>query len=235
MNFVTRATRCCVQSGPFRGMRYVVSACGSEYCPKLLGTYEKELHSILAEVSKKRYSAVVDIGCGEGYYSIGLARLLSASSVWACDIDPEARLQVAQLGRLNNVDNRVFIGGDWQQLGVWQSLVEGEKILVKCDVEGEESVILNPETCSAFRNSDVIVEVHDASTTGGEIAELLEGRFSQSHRIRKVPFVGRSAADWPLDTWAPPSMRLDAVEERRHYGVMWMYMEARSSELVNEK
>src|SRR5437016_2600251 len=62
-----------VQSGPFAGMLYVNQAVGSAHVPKLLGSYEAELHEIMRSVLTENYATIVDVGCAEGYYAIGLA------------------------------------------------------------------------------------------------------------------------------------------------------------------
>lgn len=59
--------------GPFTGMIYVGSSVGSEYCPKLLGTYESELHLIIEELCQKLFNTIINVGAAEGYYAIGMA------------------------------------------------------------------------------------------------------------------------------------------------------------------
>ncbi len=60
-------------SGPFAGMAYVARAVGSAVVPKLVGSYEQELHGVLADIAQTPYMVVVDVGCAEGYYAVGLA------------------------------------------------------------------------------------------------------------------------------------------------------------------
>ena len=54
-------------------MRYVEITVGSRYYPKILGTLEKELRSIIDILSQKEFDMIVNIGAGEGYYAVGLA------------------------------------------------------------------------------------------------------------------------------------------------------------------
>src|SRR6478672_6897407 len=63
-----------VQHGPFKGMKYPgVNSVGSALIPKLLGSYERELHPLIDSICAGQYDQVVDIGCAEGYYAVGLA------------------------------------------------------------------------------------------------------------------------------------------------------------------
>ena len=73
-----------VRNGPFAGMRYpgVQSVC-STIVPKLIGCYEKELHSVIELICSQQYNSVVDIGCAEGYYAVGLAMRLQNAQLFA--------------------------------------------------------------------------------------------------------------------------------------------------------
>jgi 2-polyprenyl-3-methyl-5-hydroxy-6-metoxy-1,4-benzoquinol methylase len=80
-----------VLDGPFAGMRYVPQAAGSSLLPKLLGCYEAELHPTLTSVFSLNYRQVVDVGCAEGYYAVGLATRILEARVFAFDTDMQAR------------------------------------------------------------------------------------------------------------------------------------------------
>src|SRR5690606_30246863 len=55
-----------VLGGPFAGMRYPEKrAIGSAIYPKLLGSYEMELHPLFDRLRNQEFGSVVDIGCAE--------------------------------------------------------------------------------------------------------------------------------------------------------------------------
>ena len=83
---VRRATGDVVAAGPFAGMRYVRGAVGSVLPPKLLGLYERELHTAIARIVAAAPDEVVDAGAAEGYYAVGLARALPRCRVTAFEI-----------------------------------------------------------------------------------------------------------------------------------------------------
>ena len=63
-----------VLTGIFKGLKYPeLTAYGSALYPKLIGSYEKELCPTLARLLEKNYSEIIDTGCAEGYYAVGLA------------------------------------------------------------------------------------------------------------------------------------------------------------------
>src|SRR5262245_56331762 len=59
-----------VRHGFFKGMQYPRNrSISSALFPKLLGTYERELHPVLERICKEPYEGIVNIGCAEGYYA----------------------------------------------------------------------------------------------------------------------------------------------------------------------
>ena len=62
-----------VKNGPMAGLKYPsFSSFGSSIFPKLVGTYENELAPIINKLNATQYKLIIDIGCAEGYYAIGL-------------------------------------------------------------------------------------------------------------------------------------------------------------------
>ncbi|MCE9519631.1 MAG: hypothetical protein K8R87_08785, partial [Verrucomicrobia bacterium] len=63
-----------VLAGPFAGLRYPkFEAVGSSLIGKLVGIYEIELGALMEKILVAPYETVVDLGCAEGYYAVGLA------------------------------------------------------------------------------------------------------------------------------------------------------------------
>src|SRR5262245_41021734 len=71
---------------------------------KLLGLYEKELEPALKDVVNSEPDVIINVGCADGFYALGLARLIPNAKVFAYDIDERAQ-EICKLGRqLNNLD-----------------------------------------------------------------------------------------------------------------------------------
>jgi len=93
-----------VRSGPFAGLRYPSEASvGSTLLPKLLGSYEQELHGVVEQLDHAKYTAIVDIGCAEGYYAVGLAKRIESIPVFAYDTDPTSRQLCLDMASRNDV------------------------------------------------------------------------------------------------------------------------------------
>jgi hypothetical protein len=147
-----------VQSGPFAGLVYPLDAALNRWSiPKLLGSYEMELHPFLHKAANRKYDCVVDIGSAEGYYAAGLARMLQVP-VLAYEPSPEEKAYSSLMAEHNGVSELIkmanlFTVGDMPGLS-------DRRALVICDCEGFEEVLFRPDTIEMTRNWDLIIELH---------------------------------------------------------------------------
>lgn len=192
-----------VLGGPFAGMRFVTAVTEGCYLPKLLGSYEQELHGHLAAALERGYDHVLNIGSAEGYYAVGLARRLPRARIHAYDSDPRAQRTVAALARLNGVAERLSVGGSFAG-EAFERFADGHALLL-CDIEGGEADLLDPERWPALRRLDIVVELHDVLRPG--LSAEIVGRFRDSHDVTLVP---QALCDWPLP--AEPFARLGSLD-----------------------
>jgi predicted RNA methylase len=171
-----------VMTGVFAGMRYHDRSVGSLLSPKLIGTYESQLHRWIRDETTAQPRKIIDIGCAEGYYAVGLARLSPASRVVASDTEPLALEAVNQLAQLNGTASQVTTIGCLTH-DLLQDLVEPGS-LVFCDIEGFEQKLLDPASVPALRCCSVIVETHEAVAPG--VVRKLVAAFIATHRIECV-------------------------------------------------
>jgi hypothetical protein len=171
-----------IWSGPFAGMEYLRKATEGALIPRLLGTYESELHPHFAAFAAEGLDCVIDVGCAEGYYAVGLARMMPGVQVHAHDIDEKARAACADLAARNGVADRVIIGGEFKPTD-FESFA-GRKVLALVDAEGAELDILRPDLSPALAKINLIVETHDVYRKGA-LKEMI-ARFSPTHDIVRV-------------------------------------------------
>ena len=227
-SLLTRRTRSCVHTGPFKGMRYIrhaVHVQSSAYCPKLLGTYELELHPLVEALrTQAPYQHIVNIGAGEGYYAIGLARQLPQSRLTAFEADPESRVILSRMAQLNEVASRITIREFCTPSLLQEALQDIEHTLVVCDVEGGEQELLNPATIPSLSRADILVELHDFLIPG--ISDVIRQRFTTTHRITEIAARPRQLSDWPSSLSLPIAYRRTALSEYRPGGMRWFWMAA---------
>ncbi|HEX8325712.1 MAG TPA: hypothetical protein VF595_17540 [Tepidisphaeraceae bacterium] len=148
------------RAGPFAGLRYPTrSAIGSALTPKLLGCYEQELHPVVRALLSRQLDAVYDIGCAEGYYAVGLARLLPSVNVFAFDIEPTAREQCQAMAAHNGVADRVHVAGLFARDDL--AAISADRALIWCDCEGYERDLFSLPLPATLARHDLLIEVHD--------------------------------------------------------------------------
>lgn len=173
-----------VKNGIFKGMRYPsADAVGSVLLPKLLGSYEKELEDVFAEILHKDYGAIVDVGCAEGYYAVGLALRFPKARVYAFDTNKYAQKLCHEMARLNGVDGRLAIGGLLDESALLALPLSGPALIIT-DCEGYEKQLFTPRVVAALARHDVLIEVHDLFDM--EISAVLRERFKDTHNLRVI-------------------------------------------------
>lgn len=215
-----------VQSGPFAGMNYVAQASEGCLLPRLLGSYESELHATIRTFAALGLDAIIDIGCAEGYYAVGLARLAVKVAVHAFDIDPVARKACAELAARNDVAERVHIGGEFK--GEDFAGFAEQKVLVVMDAEGAEDDLLRPEQWPALRGMNLLVETHNNYRPG--VTQRLIDRFAPSHDIEEIEQCPRIMA---RPDWLKKLSHLDqliAIWEWRARPTPWLVMRPKAAQ-----
>jgi hypothetical protein len=222
--------RLAVLNGPFKGMRYPEAAStGSTLVPKLLGSYERELHGLIAYTLNQPYTAIVDIGCAEGYYAVGLGMHLINAAIHAFDTDAGARNLCLQMARFNGVAERLVLRDlcDEQAL---LALKLGSRALVISDCEGYEAQLFTPTVAGFLSAHDVLIEVHDAHDS--EVADRLRATFENTHHVmsidsiedRRKPRLYKLAELERYD----PSTRRRLLNEGRGAIMEWLFMTAKT-------
>jgi hypothetical protein len=212
-----------VQAGPFAGMRLGQHSAEGCHAPKLLGCCEQALHPHFERFIARGFDAVLNIGCAEGYYAIGMARRMPNTRIFAHDLNEGAQRACHALAEANGVADRITIGG----------LVRGEDFarftgldtLGLVDIEGGEEALLDPVAFPALQHMTLIVECHEERRRG--MTELLTARFQPTHEVTREeqPF-----SQPTLPGWMRGLGHLDqllAIWEWRMAPTPWLILEPR--------
>lgn len=125
-----------VMGGVFEGLLMSLPIHAGIALPMILGSYESELHSAVRNAMRRGYQHVVNIGCGDGYYLVGMARHMKATQFFGYDVNPAAQQGCQQTANHNGVAERVTIGGLFAGADFAQHPA-GETLVI-CDIEGAE-------------------------------------------------------------------------------------------------
>ena len=215
-----------IAQGPFAGMIYDVAATEGGASARLLGCYEASLHPVIAAINARAPSRIVDIGCAEGYYAVGLARLVPSARIVARDTDPRAQAACATLAATNGVADRIDIGG---QIGPaeLQALCDPMTVII-CDIEGAEDDLLDPARAPALSQVAILVETH-----GAQITDRLTARFAPTHAVTRLDRQATTASLPPeADRWSDLD-RLLALWEWRSLPTPWLWMVPHDSAMAD--
>jgi 2-polyprenyl-3-methyl-5-hydroxy-6-metoxy-1,4-benzoquinol methylase len=216
-----------VLSGPFAGMSMLPQASwgDGDLAPKLLGCYEAELHPSIAKAISRKPKNIINIGCAEGYYAVGMARALPQSQVFAFDIDENARAICDRAAAINHVCERAKVAGACTLDTLRDTISKEERTLLLVDCEGSELQLLDPEQVPSIAACDVIVECHDFLNSS--ITATLRQRFAASHDVEVVSEGSRDPNQFPtLRRWQSTDRWL-AVNENRPMTMNWLVCWAR--------
>lgn len=204
-----------VLHGPFKGM--VIPTPEEEtwadgnFSTKVLGVYEHELHDVIMHAVSRNPSIIVNIGCADGYYAIGFARLMSNTTVHAFDVNEASMATCFEFAERNYVRDRVD--------GIYPYKINGHCLYV-IDCEGDELTQIDLQLHPEMMTSDIIVECHDFLDQN--ISLKLADRLAKTHAIEiirpRLPLFGR----YEFLNQSPGIMQVLAVMEKRPMPTLWL-------------
>jgi hypothetical protein len=229
-DLVKRRTELAVRAGPFAGMRYLEQTYEGALIPKLLGLYERDLSPYVEFACGLQVSKLVNVGGGEGYYAVGMARRNPQARVIVFEMESTLRCAIQRLAQLNGVGARIEIRGKCRPEDLAAELAEPEDTVVICDVEGDEAQIIDPEKVPGLRDAYVVVETHNFRAPG--VAELLTTRLEGTHQIQRIWQTERSPNEFPFSSLylslIPQWYLHAAVTEWRAERTCWLWMMPKS-------
>lgn len=174
-----------VQHGPFKGLKYpeLKSVCSCLF-PKLIGSYEAELHDVVNSICNKNYTEIVDIGCAEGYYAVGLAMRIPTANMYIYDTDKEAVNLCKKMAECNGINPDRFHIGDFCDTDALKAIPFTGKGLIVSDCEGYEKELFTPEMPEFLKNHDLLIETHDLFDI--TITTYLYEIFNRTHDIEVI-------------------------------------------------
>lgn len=170
-----------VQAGPFKGMQIYPDRAWptSNIAAELLGFFEQELHDCIEfaieRVGKLEKPVVVNVGCAEGYYAVGLARRLPNADVYAFDCDERSIQIAANNAKINKVK---FADGQ-----IFDALNRADLVFIDC--EGDEIKYLDPDKYAGLANAIIIVELHPIRGEPHPV-DVFAARFSVTHDAKTI-------------------------------------------------
>lgn len=213
-----------VKRGPFTGMRLgqKLKWDDGNLSNKLIGAYESELHNTFKKIAQRKPDTIINIGCAEGYYAVGFARMFPDATIYALDLDNDSLDLCEENARNNNVKNIITCVGKAGPENL--DLGQGKRLFF-VDIEGDEFWLLDKTKCPLLNDSDIIVECHDfffLEYSPNVISKELQERFSDSHDVELITEGIPCPSDYPWLSGLPMGTVLLAITEKRPSPTVWL-------------
>lgn len=219
---MARDARYTVKRGPFKGLKLPEMGAWSDYdiLSKIVGSYEAELFSSLDRAVSQKPDIVINIGASEGYYAIGLKRLLHSAKVFTFDIDEKSFPVLDHCAQLNGVDVTRLENFDFARPLADIPAQPEASLLFLADCEGAENDFVKMPS-DIVRRSAFIVELHDLFIAG--TTERLTRFLCDTHVIEIIDQQDRNIKDYPELDEMNGSIRHVLLDEFRATPMQWLY------------
>ena len=209
-----------VMRGPFEGLSYPSArSVGSVLYPKLVGTYEEELHEALESLIAHVPQVVIDIGAAEGYYANGLARRLPNARIVAFEATEHGQQLCLQMAQHNAVASQVDVRGSCDRAALESLAQEHQRGFILCDCEGYElELLFDMPTLAGF---DMIVELHDLEAQGPTISQRFQDEFRDTHEVTIINARHRRSVEHLSSLGVSPDALQAVLGEDRRYSIGW--------------
>ncbi|SFV33174.1 class I SAM-dependent methyltransferase [Hyphomicrobium facile] len=220
---IKEATDSTVQAGPFKGMKLPDDSSwyGGDVLPKLLGVYESEIQLAVEDFIRRPADLVVNLGCAEGYYAVGLARRLNCP-VYAIDKSEKAIEVSLKAAELNGVADKIRLKcstARFRQISGLLSNADRPCLLVDCE-GGEKDIFFVDADFRVFERSQIIIECHEHVEKN--IASKLIDRLIPSHECRLIRQGSRNPHELPHLANVSEAIKWLAISENRPETMQWL-------------
>lgn len=217
-----------ISAGPFRGMVLAAEATwggSADIVPKLLGTYEEELHATVEEIVHSRPDRIVNLGCADGYYAVGLARRLPGIETIGVDLIEESLVVAARSAEINGVADQCRFLTHMDLVPV----APDARTVWIIDIEGAEGDLVDRDWPARLVGDTLVVEAHDFNRPG--VTAALCQAFDPTHEVAVIDQAGRNPNAIPLLRDLPEAERWLAVSEGRPRPMHWLVFRPRITSL----
>jgi len=208
-----------VKRGPFEGLKLATSGAWNDgdILTKIIGSYERELHPYILKIAETKPSALLNIGASDGFYALGMKRLLPDTRVYAYDIDEDSRDVLEACANANDVSVETLRDFGFSEMAAFKHY---DSLAFIIDCEGCE-VGVEAIPSDVLGQSTFLVELHEFLVPG--IQKRLVDFLSQTHDVTIIEEVPRNTKDYPETLQKPAIEGLILSCEFREGPMTWLY------------
>lgn len=212
-----------VQTGYFKGLKYPSAySYGSALAPKIVGSYEEELHPYFERLLQKPYQEIIIIGAAEGFYTANFALKKPGVKIYSFELHQEATEFCKKLVQYNSISNEINYKDECNEKELIH--LHPDNAFIFCDAEGSENRIFTTMTLPFFKTSNLIIELHDFIEPGTR--ERMIDLFKTTHKISVVKTHRRNLRNYSaiLGRYSRDIQKA-AVDEARPCPMEWLVLE----------
>ncbi len=218
-----------VQFGPFLGMKFFTTRTRrSKLFAKLIGCYEEALHELIWHLVDNNYEKIIIVGCRDGYYSTGLARLMPNARIFGYELNNVALGFARSNAIANNVAHRVILHADnYDSSKLLNETLNGRSLLfVNSDSSGSE--IFSEGAVSILAYADVLIQLNDFTDPGRKpnIMRLFQDthEFKPIHQKRLPTTVSHF-----LNSHSDTLRVLNLIDEGKAERIEWLFLTSKKN------
>lgn len=211
-----------IQYGTFAGTRFSGKANVSQgaHALKIFGLYELPVIQTLVDWCPAQ--TLVNIGAGDGYYSVGMLKAGLVQQSICFEMTEAGRQAVKRNAELNGVESQISVHGtaDVESLNqvLRDSSIDLKETIILCDIEGAEFSLFNAEIISLLQGSKLVIELHEWNAQ----TENCEQMMKQFHQSFSTTVMTDQARAWQgireLETLHGIDRALVTSEGRKYLG-----------------
>jgi precorrin-6B methylase 2 len=172
-----------VLNGPFKGLRYPHLDIPTSSLPsRIAGSYEMQLHPTIQKIIQTPYTHLIDVGCAEGYYAVGFALNMAATTIHCFDTNVSILNFCKSMATLNGVQNITY--NDFCAPDTLIHFDFGTRSFIFCDCEGYELQLFTKEVIHKLKKVDILIELHDVFNP--QLSAELLPRFQETHHLQII-------------------------------------------------
>lgn len=216
-----------VRSGLFEGISLVNQSNWNEayLLTMYLGQYEQQIQNRLETLSGTKFQNIIVIGCAEGFFTMGLAKVFPNSKVVSVDIDPNTLAICRRNAEINGISDRCVFLSSADQAVLGGYLDNGAQNLVFLDCEGYEFSLITPDFVKKYPQATYVCEIHDFSDRGEitpDLKEKLLGAYIETHDVEVFSGEPRDPRKGAMLDHLTSSEQWLALDEGRARGMEWL-------------
>lgn len=216
-----------VIDGPFKNMTILPQYCwgDGDTAGKLLGLYEDELYPTIEQEIENDHDLIINYGCAEGFYGVGMAIRCPTSRIVLFDIAQKA-LDVSKQNAIANSVSNINYTLECNHLRLNKELASAKNPLIIMDCEGAEDLVLDLEKVPELARTTVLVETHDCILPG--ITDRLILKFNDSHDLFGIIQGSKNLYRDPIHDFSDTDKWI-LNNENRPSTMSWIHMTPRTN------